>query len=150
MLGCCRLDEKIRKLDEQLAQHRAQIKKCRPGPAQEAAKRRALQVPGDKPLAHVCINNTTTACTAYDTWSCFSDYSLSICTIEVCASPPRVQYKPYITQAPVSMAAMVKIKRGNSTQTLDALYIGLDCQSLMSVQDRCNHVGTGAQAETAI
>jgi len=50
MLGCCRLDEKIRKLDEQLAQHRAQIKKCRPGPAQEAAKRRALQVPGDKPF----------------------------------------------------------------------------------------------------
>lgn len=41
---CCRLDEKIRKLDEQLSQHRAQIKKCRPGPAQEAAKRRALQV----------------------------------------------------------------------------------------------------------
>ncbi len=54
-VGCCRLDEKIRKLDEQLAQHRAQIKKCRPGPAQEAAKRRALQVPGDKPFTLLCL-----------------------------------------------------------------------------------------------
>ena len=40
----CRLQEKIRKLDEQLKGHREQIKRCRPGPAQEAAKRRALQV----------------------------------------------------------------------------------------------------------
>lgn len=38
------LDEKIRKLDEQLAKHKEAIKKCRPGPAQEAAKRRALVV----------------------------------------------------------------------------------------------------------
>lgn len=38
------LDEKIRKLDEQLAKHRDIIKKTRPGPAQEAAKRRALTV----------------------------------------------------------------------------------------------------------
>ncbi|GAB4816699.1 hypothetical protein N2152v2_003745 [Parachlorella kessleri] len=38
------LDEKIRKLDEQLAKHKEAIKKCRPGPAQEAAKRRALGV----------------------------------------------------------------------------------------------------------
>ncbi|KAL3138143.1 hypothetical protein ABBQ38_005371 [Trebouxia sp. C0009 RCD-2024] len=44
------LDDKIRKLDEQLSQHRAQIKKCRPGPAQEAAKRRALQVLKQKRL----------------------------------------------------------------------------------------------------
>lgn len=40
----CRLDEKIRKLDEQLLKHRENIKKTRPGPAQEAAKRRALGV----------------------------------------------------------------------------------------------------------
>lgn len=38
------LDEKIRKLDEQLLKHRENIKKTRPGPAQEAAKRRALGV----------------------------------------------------------------------------------------------------------
>jgi len=37
------LEEKIRKLDEQLMKHRDIIKKTRPGPAQEAAKRRALQ-----------------------------------------------------------------------------------------------------------
>ena len=40
----CRLDEKIRKMDEQLMKHRDVIKKTRPGPAQEAAKRRALSV----------------------------------------------------------------------------------------------------------
>lgn len=40
----CRLDEKIRKLDEQLVKHRDTIKKTRAGPAQEAAKRRALGV----------------------------------------------------------------------------------------------------------
>lgn len=40
----CRLDEKIRKLDEQLIKHREAIKRSRPGPAQEAAKRRALNV----------------------------------------------------------------------------------------------------------
>ena len=46
LMSCapCRLQEKIRKLDEQLKGHREQIKRCRPGPAQEAAKRRALQV----------------------------------------------------------------------------------------------------------
>ena len=54
----CRLDEKIRKLDEQLAKHKEAIKKCRPGPAQEAAKRRALGVsltaaPRDCPKGHM-------------------------------------------------------------------------------------------------
>lgn len=39
-----RLDEKIRRLDEQLVRHREAINKARPGPAQEAAKRRALTV----------------------------------------------------------------------------------------------------------
>jgi charged multivesicular body protein 5 len=38
------MDAKIAKLEEQLRTHREQIRKCRPGPAQEAAKRRALQV----------------------------------------------------------------------------------------------------------
>ena len=38
------MDEKIRKLDEQLMKHRDVIKKTRPGPAQDAAKRRALNV----------------------------------------------------------------------------------------------------------
>ncbi|EFJ49680.1 hypothetical protein VOLCADRAFT_117132, partial [Volvox carteri f. nagariensis] len=37
-------DEKIRALDEQLAKYKEQIKKTRPGPAQDAIKRRALQV----------------------------------------------------------------------------------------------------------
>lgn len=39
-----RLDEKIKKLDAQLVQHREAIRKARPGPAQDAAKRRALGV----------------------------------------------------------------------------------------------------------
>lgn len=38
------LDDKIRKLEEQLMKHRDAIKKTRPGPAQDAAKRRALSV----------------------------------------------------------------------------------------------------------
>jgi charged multivesicular body protein 5 len=38
------IDEKIRKLEEQLVKHRDTIKKARPGPAQDAAKRRALGV----------------------------------------------------------------------------------------------------------
>ena len=41
-----RLDEKIRKLDEQLMKHKDIIRKTRPGPGQEAAKRRALMVRG--------------------------------------------------------------------------------------------------------
>lgn len=40
----CRLDDKINKLDQQLLKHKETIKKARPGPAQEAAKRRALSV----------------------------------------------------------------------------------------------------------
>jgi len=42
--AACRIDEKIRKLEEQLVKHRETIKKARPGPAQDAAKRRALGV----------------------------------------------------------------------------------------------------------
>lgn len=38
------IDEKIKKLDAQLVGHREAIRKARPGPAQEAAKRRALAV----------------------------------------------------------------------------------------------------------
>jgi len=38
------LDEKIRKLDEQLLKHRDAIRKMRPGAAQDAAKQRALAV----------------------------------------------------------------------------------------------------------
>lgn len=44
------LDEKVRKLDEQLLKHREAIQKCRPGPAQDAAKRRALNVLKQKKL----------------------------------------------------------------------------------------------------
>lgn len=40
----CRSDAQIAKLDEQLAKYKEQIKKTRPGPAQDAIKRRALQV----------------------------------------------------------------------------------------------------------
>lgn len=39
-----RIDEQIKKLDAQLMGFREQIKKTRPGPAQEALKRRALTV----------------------------------------------------------------------------------------------------------
>jgi hypothetical protein len=39
-----RIDEQIKKLDQQLMQFKDQIKKTRPGPAQEALKRRALTV----------------------------------------------------------------------------------------------------------
>uniref|UniRef100_A0A7S0XDS1 Charged multivesicular body protein 5 n=1 Tax=Mantoniella antarctica TaxID=81844 RepID=A0A7S0XDS1_9CHLO len=44
------VDEKIKKLDAELAKHRDIIKKARPGPAQDAAKRRALQVLKQKRL----------------------------------------------------------------------------------------------------
>jgi charged multivesicular body protein 5 len=44
------LDDKIRKLDEQLIKHREAIQRCRPGPAQDAAKRRALNVLKQKRL----------------------------------------------------------------------------------------------------
>jgi hypothetical protein len=44
------VDEKIKKLDAELAKHREIIKKARPGPAQEAAKRRAMQVLKQKRL----------------------------------------------------------------------------------------------------
>lgn len=44
------LDGKIRDLDEQLIRHREAIKRCRPGPAQEAAKQRALNVLKQKRL----------------------------------------------------------------------------------------------------
>lgn len=45
-----RLEEKIRRLDEQLLKHRETIRRTRPGPAQEAAKRRALTVLKQKRL----------------------------------------------------------------------------------------------------
>lgn len=38
------LDEKVRKLDTELARYREQIKRTRPGPAQEALKARAMRV----------------------------------------------------------------------------------------------------------
>lgn len=38
------VDEKIQKLDNELAKYREQIKKTRPGPAQEAVKARAMRV----------------------------------------------------------------------------------------------------------
>lgn len=47
-----RIDEQIKKLDAQLMQFREQIKKTRPGPAQEALKRRALTV--SSYLVHSC------------------------------------------------------------------------------------------------
>jgi charged multivesicular body protein 5 len=39
-----RIDEQISKLDQQLMKFREQISKTRPGPAQDALKRRALTV----------------------------------------------------------------------------------------------------------
>lgn len=45
-----KVDDKIKVLDEQLAKFRDQIKRTRPGPAQDAVKRRALQVLKQKKL----------------------------------------------------------------------------------------------------
>ena len=44
------LDDKIKRLDAELAKHRDLIRRARPGPAQEAAKRRALTVLKQKRL----------------------------------------------------------------------------------------------------
>ena len=38
------MDAKIRQLDGELARYRDQIRKARPGPAQEAVKQRAMRV----------------------------------------------------------------------------------------------------------
>lgn len=38
------MDEKIKKLDAELSRYKEQIKKTRPGPAQEAIKARAMRV----------------------------------------------------------------------------------------------------------
>lgn len=38
------MDEKIKRLDAELARYKEQIKKTRPGPAQEAVKARAMRV----------------------------------------------------------------------------------------------------------
>lgn len=38
------MDEKIKKLDVELARYKEQIKKTRPGPGQEAVKARAMRV----------------------------------------------------------------------------------------------------------
>lgn len=38
------MEEKIKKLDTELTRYREQIKKTRPGPAQEAVKARAMRV----------------------------------------------------------------------------------------------------------
>ena len=38
------VDEKIKKLDVELSRYKEQIKKTRPGPAQEAVKARAMRV----------------------------------------------------------------------------------------------------------
>lgn len=38
------VDEKIQKLDAELVRYKEQIKKTRPGPAQEAVKARAMRV----------------------------------------------------------------------------------------------------------
>ena len=38
------MDEKIKRLDVELSSYKEQIKKTRPGPAQEAVKARAMRV----------------------------------------------------------------------------------------------------------
>lgn len=38
------MDEKIKRLDVELSRYKEQIKKTRPGPAQEAVKARAMRV----------------------------------------------------------------------------------------------------------
>lgn len=38
------MDEKIKKLDAELTRYREQLKKTRPGPAQEAIKARAMRI----------------------------------------------------------------------------------------------------------
>eukprot|EP00197_Chlamydomonas_leiostraca_P014229 CAMPEP_0202885486 /NCGR_PEP_ID=MMETSP1391-20130828/41688_1 /ASSEMBLY_ACC=CAM_ASM_000867 /TAXON_ID=1034604 /ORGANISM="Chlamydomonas leiostraca, Strain SAG 11-49" /LENGTH=222 /DNA_ID=CAMNT_0049568737 /DNA_START=44 /DNA_END=712 /DNA_ORIENTATION=- len=45
-----KVDDQIKKLDDQLVKYKEQIKKTRPGPAQDAIKRRALQILKQKKL----------------------------------------------------------------------------------------------------
>ena len=53
------LDDKIKRLDAELAKHRDLIRRARPGPAQEAAKRRALTVLKQKRLYESCLLYTS-------------------------------------------------------------------------------------------
>lgn len=46
------VEEKINKLDAELAKYKEQIKKTRPGPAQEAVKARAMRVLKQKRIHH--------------------------------------------------------------------------------------------------
>lgn len=65
-LRSCRLDEKISKLDQQLLKHKDAIKKTR-GPAQEAAKRRALSVRVCEMQHLLCLLSTSRA--DHSSWS---------------------------------------------------------------------------------
>ena len=76
------VDAKIKKLDLELARHREIIKKARPGPARDAAKRRALQVLKQTP--RLKLQNRLEQCqitrkvrpksklTLYDLWLCIA------------------------------------------------------------------------------
>ncbi|URE47698.1 Charged multivesicular body protein [Musa troglodytarum] len=49
------VDEKIKKLDAELARFREQIKKTRPGPAQEAVKARAMRIFKQRRICNILI-----------------------------------------------------------------------------------------------
>jgi hypothetical protein len=48
------VDEKIKKLDEELARYKDQIRKTRPGPSQEAIKARAIRLLKHKRMFVLC------------------------------------------------------------------------------------------------
>jgi uncharacterized membrane protein len=48
------VDEKIRKLDAELVKYKEQIKRTRPGPAQEAVKARAMRLLKQKKMCVCC------------------------------------------------------------------------------------------------
>lgn len=57
------MEEKIKKLDTELTRYREQIKKTRPGPAQEAVKARAMRVLKQKRM--YVIHPTSTSISSF-------------------------------------------------------------------------------------
>ncbi|GER40096.1 charged multivesicular body protein [Striga asiatica] len=63
------VDEKIKKLDAELTRYKEQIKKTRPGPAQEAVKARAMKVLKQKRINLLGVNNCVVYFVLYPTLS---------------------------------------------------------------------------------
>ncbi|CAL5322121.1 unnamed protein product [Camellia sinensis] len=127
------VDEKIKKLDAELARYKEQIKKTRPGPAQEAVKARAMRVLKQKRTYEgqrdMLYNQTFNLDQVEFASEGIKDAKQTVCSMELLDMPPQgAWFKGFQEELMSALKSANKKLKKNDEDSEDSRHCCLTCK----------------------